>query len=140
MIFFSQPMAWQNADEDLGATEKHIPIGRCSSVVALSLGGNPIRDVQNKGRKANRRTGQVFDPFAPWRLLSIQAYPDWKSSIDFLNSTKNYVNGPEAFLVTLRSEFKDVEKRLLEVYNRICDLVEKPVRVLLHAFKLSGLL
>lgn len=36
------------------------------------------------------------------------------------------MNGPEAFLMTLRAEFKDAQKRLMEVYNRISDLVRSP--------------
>ena len=36
------------------------------------------------------------------------------------------MNGPEAFLITLRAEFKDAQKRLWEVYNRISQLVRPP--------------
>ncbi|KAL8768565.1 MAG: hypothetical protein Q9209_005250 [Squamulea sp. 1 TL-2023] len=121
-----QPMTWQKADEDRASTETHIPISRCSSVVALSLTGPPLRQVKNKARRAEQKVGQIFDPFAPWHVLSIQSYPDWKHSIDAHNSTRHYVNGPEAFLITLRAEFKDAQKRLLEVFNRISDLVRMP--------------
>lgn len=129
LIKHSQPMTWQKADAEFSGSETHIPLSRCSSVIALSLGGDPVSQVRNKGRRVDRKTGDVFDPFAPWRVLSIQAYPDWKSSINSHNSTKHYVNGPEAFLVTLKAEFEDAQKRLLEVYNRICDLVRTPVRL-----------
>ena len=128
LITHSQPMAWQKADAETNSSETHIPLSRCSSVIALSLGGEPVGEVKNKGRRVDRKKGDVFDPFAPWRVLSIQAYPDWKSSIHSHDSTKHYVNGPEAFLVTLKAEFEDAQKRLLEVYNRICDLVRLPVR------------
>lgn len=120
------PMAWQKADIELRESEIHVPVSRCSCVIALSLGGEPSSKVRNKGRRVDRKTGDIFDPFAPWRVLSIQAYPDWKGSIDSHDSTKHYVNGPEAFLVTLKAEFKDAQKRLLEVYNRISDLVRTP--------------
>ena len=122
-------MTWQEADEELGESEIHVPISRCSSVVALSLGGDPISKIRNKGRRPDRKIGDVYDPFAPWRMLSIQAYPDWRSSIDSHDSTKHYVNGPEAFLVTLRAEFKDVQKRLRDVYERISMLVRTPVSI-----------
>lgn len=130
------PMKWQRADEraderaDVGLMEGHIPISRCCSVVALWLGGEPIAKVQNQNRKFGRRFedkfGDVHDPFSPRHVLSMQAYPDWKSSVHSHDSTKHYVNGPEAFLITLRWEFKDAQKRLMEVYNRISDLVRSP--------------
>ena len=119
-------MRWQIADEKLGGGDQHIPISRCASVIALSLDGEPMNQIRNKSRRADRRYGDVHDPFSPWHVLSLQAYPDWKSSIDSHNSTKHYVNGPEAFLVTLRAEFKDAQKRLLEVYTHISELVTTP--------------
>ncbi|KAL8725277.1 MAG: hypothetical protein Q9181_006477 [Wetmoreana brouardii] len=121
-----QPATWQRSDEDGSASESHVPLSRCSSYVALSLSGPPARQVKNKARRAERKTGNIFDPFAPWHVLSIQYYPDWKHSIDAHNSTHHYVNGPEAFLITLRAEFKDAQKRLREVYNRISNLVRMP--------------
>ncbi|KAL9600440.1 MAG: hypothetical protein Q9219_003193 [cf. Caloplaca sp. 3 TL-2023] len=122
-----QPAAWQKSDEaDGGPSETHIPVSRCSSYVGLSLSGPPVRTVKNKARRAEQKTGYIFDPFAPWHVLSVQYYPDWKHSIDAHNSTRHYVNGPEAFLITLRAEFKDAGKRQMEVHNRISDLVKMP--------------
>ncbi|KAL8933134.1 MAG: hypothetical protein Q9216_006511 [Gyalolechia sp. 2 TL-2023] len=121
-----QPAAWQRSEEDGGTAETHIPVTRCSSYTALSLSGPPARPIKNKARRAEQKTGYIFDPFAPWRVLSVQYYPDWKHSIDAHNSTRHYVNGPEAFLITLRAEFKDAAKRLTEVYNRISELVRMP--------------
>lgn len=122
------PMKWQRADEraDIGAKEGHVPISRCCSVVALWLGGEPVSKIRNRNRRISRKIGDVYDPFSPWHILSMQAYPDWKSSVHSHDSTKHYVNGPEAFLISLRAEFKDAQKRLMEVYNRISDLVRSP--------------
>lgn len=122
------PIAWQKADEELGGSETHVPVSRCSSIVALSLEAKPVTKIRHKGRRnpLGRREGDIYDPFSPWHVLSMQAYPDWKSSVDSHDSTKHYVNGPEAFLMTLRAEFKDAQKRLMEVYNRISDLVTTP--------------
>ena len=122
-------MKWQKADEELDDIEGHIPVSRCASVIALQLVGDPMDRVRNKGRRVKRMYGDVYDPFSPWRVLSIQCYPDWKSSVDSHDSTKHYVNGPEAFLVTLRAEYRDAQKRLKEVYNRISDLVRSPVSI-----------
>lgn len=122
------PMKWQRADEraDVGVMEGHVPISRCCSVVALWLGGEPVSKIRNRNRRISRKIGDVYDPFGPWHLLSLQAYPDWKGSVHSHDSTKHYVNGPEAFLITLRAEFKDAQKRLMEVYHRISDLVRSP--------------
>ena len=125
-------MDWQTADEELHELEGHLPVSRCSSVVALQLAGGPMAQVRNRGRRVRRMLGDVYDPFSPWRVLSMQCYPDWKSSVDSHDSTKHYVNGPEAFLVTLRAEYRDAQKRLKEVYNRISNLVRSPVSVTLH--------
>ena len=122
------PMKWQRADEraDIGAMDGHVPISRCCSIVALWLGGEPASKIRNRNRRISRRIGDVYDPFSPWHVLCMQAYPDWKSAVHSHDSTKHYVNGPEAFLITLRVEFKDAQKRLTEVYNRISDLVRSP--------------
>ena len=131
-------MTWQLADEELEEGETHVPISRCSSVVALSLAGEPISKIRYRGRRPDKKIGDVYDPFAPWRMLSIQAHPDWRSSIDAHDSTKHYVNGPEAFLVTLRSEFKDAQKRLKDVYDGISKLVRTPVSLHLTAARCSA--
>ncbi|KAK4695499.1 hypothetical protein P7C71_g2261, partial [Lecanoromycetidae sp. Uapishka_2] len=123
-----KPMKWQRADEEPGESESHIPITRCASVVGLSLEGRPLKKIKHRGRRSDiyRKEGEIFDPFSPWHVLSITAYPDWRSTVNSHDSTKHYVNGPEAFLVTLRAEFKDAQKRLKDVYNRISDLIKTP--------------
>lgn len=124
------PMSWQRFDSKMTAAETHIPISRCSATVALSLEGDPVSMVKNKDRRVNKKYGHVHDPFSPWRVLAIQAYPDWESTIEDVDEDtrqrRHVVNGPEAFLTVLRQEFRDAAKRLLKVYRRIEDLVEVP--------------
>lgn len=123
-----QPMSWQKSDLVGGEINRtHIPISRCSSVVALSLEGPPMGHVKNKKRRAQKRYGDVFDPFAPWRILNVQCHPDMRASLDAHDSTKHYVNGPEAFLVTLCAEYKDAVKRLTAIHKAVTDLVKPPV-------------
>jgi hypothetical protein len=47
--------------------------------------------------------------------------------MDSHDSTKHYVNGPEAFLTTLLAEFKDAQKRFEEINIRISKLVTPSV-------------
>lgn len=121
-----EPLPWQRADSDLKSTWDHIPISTCASIVALSLTGSPSHTLRRKSRRKKQILGQVHDPFAPWRVLSIQCYPDWQSSVDVHEKNKHYVNGPEAFLVTLLAEYQDASKRFLELNERIVKMVTPP--------------
>jgi len=49
--------------------------------------------------------------------------------MDSHDSTKHYVNGPEAFLTTILAEFKDAQKRFGEIYNKITKLVTPSVSI-----------
>lgn len=122
-----QPMPWQLADTTPSTSKDHIPISSCNSVVALSLSGDPVRKVRNPARRARTDYGYVYDPWAAWHVLNIQCYPDHRHTMDVHDSTKHYVNGPEAFLHTLLSEFKDAEKRFEVIYLKISKLVSPPV-------------
>jgi hypothetical protein len=73
----------------------------------------------------------IANVIVQWHVLNIQCYPDHKHSIDSHDSTKHYVNGPEAFLTTLLAEFKDTQKRFEDIYNKISKLVTPPVSTLL---------
>lgn len=121
-----EPLPWQRADSDLKSTWDHIPISTCASVVALSLAGPPSQTLRRKSRRKKQILGQVHDPFAPWRVLSVQCYPDWQSSVDVHEKNRHYVNGPEAFLVTLLAEYRDASKRFLELNERIVKMVTPP--------------
>lgn len=122
-----RPMRWQKSDRDLRSTLTHIPIASCSSVVALSLTGEPTRTLKSRSRKKKQFVGKVYDPFASYRVCAVQCFPDWKSSVDYHETNRHYVNGPEAFLVTLLHEFRDARKRFLEINKRIVVLATPPV-------------
>lgn len=113
-----QPMDWQLSDKQPKKSDDHIPVSRCSCVVALSLSGHPLHRVKNPGRRARNKNGYAYDPWAPWELLILQAYPDWRSTTEGHDSSKHYVNGPEAFMTVLLTEFKDAQKRYEEIYKR----------------------
>ncbi|PPJ53180.1 hypothetical protein CBER1_11678 [Cercospora berteroae] len=122
------PMSWQMAD--LEATDKDksydVRISRCSSIVALSLHGNHIRKVKNNARRAVESHGYAYDPFVPWQVLNLQAFPDLKSSGDVHDASKHYVNGVEAFLVTLLGEFRDALVRFEKITEEIARITRPP--------------
>lgn len=120
------PMPWQAYEPDQRDERMHIPISTCSSVVALSLSGDPIKTLKNRSRRRNAHEGKVFDPFGPWHVLSVQCFPDWKSTVDTHENNRNYVNGPEAFLVTILDEFKDAQKRFFEIARRVSAMTSPP--------------
>lgn len=130
-----KPQSWQvttHQEEDHGDGH-HINITRCSSVVALYLGGSAVKKIRNHSRRAKGTYGFVYDPFGPWHVLSLQCYPDWRSSVDVHDSTKHYVNGVEAFLVTILSEFKDAHGRFETIYHQISKLVTPPLDFMFNA-------
>jgi hypothetical protein len=65
-----QSMPWQRTDLPSSLSQKppdHIPISRCSSVLALSLAGGQVRKLRNAARKAKTQYGYVYDPWSPVR-------------------------------------------------------------------------
>ncbi|KAG9238885.1 hypothetical protein BJ875DRAFT_449779 [Amylocarpus encephaloides] len=128
-----RPMSWQEFDKSFKRKEGHIQISRCSSVVALVLVGEPIKKIKNAARRAKTQYGYVYSPWSPWHVLNIECYPDWKSNTGSHDSTKHYVNGPEAFLNTLLVEFKDAEKRFEDLCTRIGKLVTPPADIMFNA-------
>lgn len=122
-----RPKAWQRSDKNLEFNKDHIPISECSSVVALSLSGKATNTLRRRSRKARTVVGYIYDPFAPWRVLSMQSFPDWESTVDVHEQNKHYVNGPEAFLTTVLAEYRDAAKRLRDINEAIVALVTPPV-------------
>ncbi|KAK5717292.1 hypothetical protein LTR15_009185 [Elasticomyces elasticus] len=122
-----KPMKWQLADRQEERSASHISITRCSSVVALSLDGPAVRKVKNPSRQANNSHGYSYDPWSAWHLVNLQCYPDWHATLDVHDSTKHFVNGPEAFLATVLGELRDAQKRFEEIYKAITSLIMPPL-------------
>ncbi|KAJ9614009.1 hypothetical protein H2200_002145 [Cladophialophora chaetospira] len=122
------PLPWQSHDDDLDSAEDHIPLTTCSSIVGLSMHGPPAYTLRRNSRKSKSVLGNVFDPFAPWHVLSVQCFPDWNSSVDTHEHNHHYCNGPDAFLITLLSEYRDAIKRFKIVHKQIQNLATPPNR------------
>lgn len=122
------PLPWQNHDDHEKPQADTVPLSTCSSVVALSLGGRPSYSLRRNSRKRKSIVGHIYDPFAPWHVLSIQCFPDWNSSVDIHETNHHYVNGPDAFLATLLGEYRDGIKRFKEVLSSIQQLATPPNR------------
>lgn len=135
-----EPMAWQMTDRQNGRKPHHTPITRCSSVVALSLAGEPIKKIKNRSRRRTTEHGYVYDPFAPWQLLNVHCYPDCVSSGDSHEPSRNYVNGVEAFMVALLGEFRDAAKRFEQIYEAITELITPPLNFMFDSSVRDNLL
>ncbi|PNY24408.1 Uncharacterized protein TCAP_05654, partial [Tolypocladium capitatum] len=128
-----EPAPWQRfdkrpVDKRLG---DHIDIAECSSVLALSLGGEPTKPLRMRPRRERAKEGFLFDTFGPWHLLSIQSFPDDQHTVrgeDF--QQKSFYNGPYAFLDLLVSEYRDAGKRNQILHERITKLITPPVLIL----------
>ncbi|KAK5228883.1 hypothetical protein LTR47_008298 [Exophiala xenobiotica] len=120
------PLPWQNHDNIEDPPEGHIPLSTCSSVVALSLAGRPSHSLRRNSRKRKAIVGHIYDPFAPWHVLSIQCFPDWNSSVDVHETSHHYVNGPDAFFSSLLGEYRDAAKRFRAVFSSIQRLATPP--------------
>lgn len=126
-----EPAPWQRfdkrpSDKRLG---DHIDIAECSSVLALSLGGEPTKPLRMRPRRERTREGFLFDTFGPWHLLSIQSFPDDQHTVrgeDF--QQKSFYNGPYAFLDLLISEYRDAGRRNQILHDKITKLITPPVR------------
>ncbi|KID82436.1 GTPase-activator protein for Ras-like GTPase containing protein [Metarhizium guizhouense ARSEF 977] len=124
-----EPAPWQRfdkrpSDKRLG---DHIDIAECSSVLALSLGGEPTKPLRMRPRRERAREGFLFDTFGPWQLLSIQSFPDDQHTVrgeDF--QKKSFYNGPYAFLDLLTAEYRDAGRRNQILHEKITKLITPP--------------
>lgn len=120
----------------------HIDITECSSILALSLEGEPIEKVTRNNRRQRKKAeeGYVYHPFAPWHLLSIQCFPDNAHSLRSEDLGKQFVSGPYAFLDTLAAEYRDAVKRYATLNEMITKLITPPVSLPLPLPRLLPLL
>ncbi|KAF2730938.1 hypothetical protein EJ04DRAFT_536948 [Polyplosphaeria fusca] len=121
-----KPMQWQRADRSK-ASESQVPLTRCGAVVALALYDDKPRRIRNRGRRAKTKYGWVQDIWSPYQVLTIECHPDWKASTDTFETGHRYLNGPEAFLHALLTEYKDAIKRYDEIYKAISRIVTPPL-------------
>lgn len=123
-----QPASWQRFDsQSSGRQSDHIDIAECSSILALSLGGEPTKRLRRRTRQSVGE-GQLFDTYGPWHILNIQSFPDNLHTVrgeEFQH--KSFYNGPYAFLSLLVSEYKDAGKRNRALNNKITKLITFPV-------------
>ncbi|CAI6334548.1 unnamed protein product [Periconia digitata] len=115
------PMEWQRSDKDKDDT--HIPLSRCGAVVALALFDDKPRPIRNRGRRARTKNGYVQNIWSPWQVLQLETFPDWRATSDTFESGHRFLNGPEAFLHSLLTEYRDARKRYDEIYKRITLLI-----------------
>ena len=130
----SIPAPWQahNSRPHNAQSADHIDITECSSVLALSLGGNPWKTFQTKVKKKKTQRAVLLDTFAPWHLLSIQCFPDDQHSMRSEDSKQHFYNGPYAFLYSLALEYRDAVKRYTILNEMITKFVYPEVRRDLH--------
>lgn len=128
-----EPAPWQRFDKRPSdkRLHDHIDIAECSSVLALSLGGEPTKPLRMRPRRERAREGFLFDTFGPWQLLSIQSFPDDQHTVrgeEF--QQKSFYNGPYAFLDLLTAEYRDAGRRNQILHEKITKLITPPVSFL----------
>ena len=62
------PAPWQAHDSRPAdhRSPDHIDITECSSILALSLDGDPVKNVYHRPRRKRVQQGKLYDTFAPW--------------------------------------------------------------------------
>jgi hypothetical protein len=65
-----KPMDWQRFDRSNSKSETHIPLSRCSAVVALALYDDKPRRIRNRGRRARTKFGWVQDIWSSWQACT----------------------------------------------------------------------
>ena len=115
------PTAWQTYNTEQSQVEEKIQFSSCSSVVALSLAGQPVSYVERviSGRA---RKYPVYDPFAPWQVLVLNFFPDLHTGSEVFTTLPRLSNGHEAFLRAVLAQYRDAQKRFAEITTKIIDL------------------
>jgi hypothetical protein len=126
-----EPAPWQKFDRRPPdkRSQDHIDIAECSSVLALSLSGQHVREVEQLRRFQPPRKGYIFDTFAPWHLLNIQSYPDNEHTVRGSGYRTHFYSGPYAFLDALVLEYRDATRRNQTLHDRITKLISPQVRL-----------
>ncbi|KAF9873510.1 GTPase-activator protein for ras-like GTPase containing protein [Colletotrichum karsti] len=132
-----EPAPWQKYDNRPPdkRSRDHIDIAECSSILALSLSGQPRQSVKQTRRREGPQEGFLFDTFAPWHLLSIQSFPDDEHTLrgGETEGRKNFPSGPYAFMDALVTEYRDATKRNLALHARIAKLITPPTEFMFDA-------
>lgn len=109
---------WKRNESRKIDTKEHIPLSTCTSVLALSLSGQPIQILRDSRK---RRNGAVYSIWSPWQVLNIRCYPDHHSTFEF--EPQEFATGPEAFLARLLAEFRDAQRRFDDIHAKIQKLI-----------------
>ncbi|KAK1754053.1 cora-like Mg2+ transporter protein-domain-containing protein [Echria macrotheca] len=112
-----------------------VDIVECSSILCLSLSGEPVKRVGLETRNSGRtQGGELYDTNAPWHILNIQCFPDDESSPRPDYAKETFCNGPHAFLFCLSVEYRNAIRRYRLIHKRIKDLIIPPRRLIHDSF------
>ena len=125
----NEPAPWERFDNRPAdkRSQDHIDIAECSSVLALSLSGDPTQTRVRRRRGKPPKEGFVFNTFAPWQLLNIQSFPDDEHTDRSEDEGKVLLNGPHAFLEALVVEYQDATRRNRILHDKITKLITPDV-------------
>jgi hypothetical protein len=115
-----KPKDWQPHDENVHAVTG-VRLSRCNTVVAMAL----FRDRKPESKR-NRKTtlrGRANHTDPAWQVLNLQCFPDWNAKTDVFETKNGILNGPDAFLTAVLTEFQDAVKRLEDIQIAITRLV-----------------
>ncbi|KAI1330686.1 hypothetical protein F5Y16DRAFT_362409 [Xylariaceae sp. FL0255] len=125
-----EPLPWQSHDRSSANSERGFHLSTCSALIGLSLSGSSRQSTRQKSHRDQASKVHVFDPFGPWKLLKIQCFPDSISTLDDYETDSRFMNGPEAFLAAVLSEYQDAATRYRDIQQRISALIFPPTLVL----------
>ena len=120
---WQQSENWKRNESRNTVTKERIPISSCTSVLALSLSGQPIPILPGQKSKHGRERGMgaTYSIWSPWQVLNIQCYPDHHSTFEY--EPRDFATGPEAFLARLLAEFRDAQRRFEDIHAKIKELI-----------------